>query len=174
MDNCVANVHLNSKLWDSKSSVHVRELDWKAPWPPNMIENRTFRQRYAWEIAELEEVSKATLIIAADVIYSDDLTDAFFSTLESLVIGGPEKVMYIALEKRYNFCLDDLNVVANGYSRFRSYLKVEGDGNEWNKRSRPCFVGKCIDLAQIPIYIIEYERGNDVEIWEIKYEKPNT
>lgn len=173
MDNCIENVHLNSKLWGPQSAVHVRELDWKDPWPPKVLENSAFRQRYDWSIAEIEELQKATLIVAADVIYSDDLTDAFFNTLGRLAMQGPEKVVYLALEKRYNFSLDDLNVVANGYSRFRSYLKVDGDCDYLNITVKPCFVGKCLDLAQIPQYMREYDRGNDVEIWQIKYEKLN-
>lgn len=31
----------------------------------------------------------------------------------------------MALEKRYNFSIDDLNVVANGYSHFQSYVRHE-------------------------------------------------
>ena len=35
--------------------------------------------------------------------------------------------------------------------------------------SMPFFVGKPIDLTQIPQYVREYNRGNDIEIWQIKY-----
>ena len=32
LDNCSQNVHLNSERFSA--SVYVRELDWKASWPP--------------------------------------------------------------------------------------------------------------------------------------------
>lgn len=34
-------------------------------------------------------------------------------------------MLYLVLEKRYNFSLNDLDVVASGYSHFRSYLRVD-------------------------------------------------
>jgi hypothetical protein len=33
----------------------------------------------------------------------------------------------------------------------------------------PKFVGKQMDISQIPQYVKEYERTRDVEIWQIKY-----
>lgn len=49
--------------------------------------------RYSWNQSELEEVKSAHLLVAADVIYSDDLTDALFSILERLMSLGSEKVL---------------------------------------------------------------------------------
>ncbi|XP_063935468.1 uncharacterized protein LOC108227820 isoform X5 [Daucus carota subsp. sativus] len=173
LDNCSQNVHLNSERFSA--SVYVRELDWKASWPP--LEKCAASQgRYDWTSQELEDFQGASLLVAADVIYSDDLTDAFFSTLERLMSRSSDKVLYMALEKRYNFTLDDLSVVANGYSHFQKYLKNEQAGDYagcegYHNDSYPCFVGTCIDLTQVPQYVREYERGEDVEIWEIKYEK---
>lgn len=172
LDNCAQNVHLNSRRFSA--SVYVRELDWKASWPP-LEKCAASQRRYNWTSQELEEFQRASFLVAADVIYNDDLTDAFFITLERIMSRSPDKVLYMALEKRYNFTLDDLNVVANGYSHFRKYLRTErgedAKRGDSHNESSPCFVGTCIDLSQIPQYVREYERGEDVEIWEIKYRK---
>ncbi|KAL9244647.1 hypothetical protein vseg_018405 [Gypsophila vaccaria] len=161
LDNCATNVQMNSGMFRSESSVKVRELDWLSPWPPLNFEAST---RYSWTPSEVEEVGRASVLLAADVIYSDELTDAFFSILKKLMCQDSEKVLYLALEKRYNFTVDDLDVVANGYSHFLSYL-TDKNG----------FTGNCIDLSDIPQYVREYDRGTDVELWMIKYaaEKPH-
>ncbi|XP_020414804.1 methyltransferase-like protein 22 isoform X1 [Prunus persica] len=174
LDNCAKNVDLNSELFSHRATVHVRELDWMKPWPPRMtLEESSLGKRYSWTFSEVEAAQEASLLVAADVIYSDDLTDAFFSTLQRLMSSGSEKVLYLALEKRYNFSVDDLNVVANGYSHFRSFLRLEGDADSEALEcgSMPCFVGKCIDITQIPQYVREYDRGTDVELWQIEYNK---
>jgi len=36
------------------------------------------------------------------------------------------------------------------------------------------FVGKRIDISEVPQYVGEYDRGRDVEIWQIKYLKSET
>ncbi|KAJ7951794.1 methyltransferase-like protein 22 [Quillaja saponaria] len=173
LDNCSRNVQLNSGLFNSQAAVHVRELDWFNPWPPRVSEGcPPLKKRYSWTFTEVEEAQKASLLMAADVIYSDDLTDAFFSVLERLMSRDSRKVLYLSFEKRYNFSLDDLDVVANGYSHFRSYLQDGMKNNNLKSGSHPCFVGKQIDIAQIPQYVREYDRGDDVEIWEIKYCTP--
>lgn len=48
-----------------------------------------------------------------------------FFEVPYLLHSSDFQVLYLALEKRYNFSLDDLDVVANGYSHFRSYLREE-------------------------------------------------
>ena len=49
--------------------------------------------RFSWTSSEVEEVQGASLLLAADVIYSDDLTESFFKTLERLMSQGSEKVL---------------------------------------------------------------------------------
>uniref|UniRef100_A0A803MP72 Methyltransferase family protein n=1 Tax=Chenopodium quinoa TaxID=63459 RepID=A0A803MP72_CHEQI len=111
LDNCARNAHINSGLFGSESPVKVRELDWQKPWPPLDLDSGI---RYSWTSSEVEEVNRASVLLAADVIYSDELTDAFFSVLQKMMCQHSKKVLYLALEKRYNFSLYDLDVVANG------------------------------------------------------------
>ncbi|CAL9152527.1 unnamed protein product [Musa hybrid cultivar] len=176
LDNCDTNTHINSSLLKFReNSVRVRELDWKESWPPPSItadlpsQHRSSKSRYLWASLEIEEAENATVLLAADVIYSDELTDSFFSMVEKLMSRGSQKVLYLALEKRYNFSMDELDVVANGYSHFRSFFVEDEDHSEHIDGLRPGFLGKQIDLAEIPQYIREYERGKDLELWKITY-----
>ncbi|KAK7271902.1 hypothetical protein RJT34_28171 [Clitoria ternatea] len=164
LDNCAKNVQLNFGLLNYQATVYVRELDWFNCWPPKAkldVGEAPSTQRYSWTFKEIEDAENASLLVAADVIYSDELTDVFFNTLKRLMstgfkngknrVWGKEEiasiknmnydeygawagnvigmVLYMALEKRYNFSLSDLDVVANGYSHFRSYLRDEDETN---------------------------------------------
>ena len=60
------------------------------------------RYMYSWTSSEVKEAEGASLLLAADVIYSDDLTDAFFNTVERLMSRGVKKVLTLA--KKYIFC----------------------------------------------------------------------
>ncbi|AQK81882.1 Putative methyltransferase family protein [Zea mays] len=153
-----------------EAKVCVRELDWKMAWPPPVgTYDPSDPSRYLWSASEVEEAEKATVLFAADVIYSDDLTNLFFNTVKKLMSVGAKKVLYLALEKRYNFSVDELDVVANGYTHFRSFFTAQDEHGDPSNRSGPGFVGKQIDPAEIPQYIREYERGKDLEMWMIMY-----
>ena len=49
--------------------------------------------RYLWSVDEIDEAEEATVLFAADVIYSDDLTDLFFDTVRKLMSSGAKKVL---------------------------------------------------------------------------------
>ncbi|CAN6177415.1 unnamed protein product [Urochloa humidicola] len=158
LDNCLANVRINSgTLKFDEAKVCVRELDWKMSWPPPVgtYDPSDPSLRYLWSAHEIEEAEKATALFAADVIYSDDLTDLFFDTVKKLMSSGDKKVLYVALEKRYNFSLDELDVVANGYAHFRSFFTTQEEHGDTIHRDKPGFVGKQLDVAEIPQYIRE-------------------
>ncbi|VAI93416.1 methyltransferase-like protein 22 isoform X2 [Triticum aestivum] len=173
LDNCLANVRLNSSMLKfDEAKVLVRELDWKMSWPPPVGTHDASDPSsiYFWSASEIKEAEQATLLFAADVIYSDDLTDLFFDTVRQLMSRGAKKVLYLTLEKRYNFSLDELDVVANGYKHFRSFFTVQdGCGGQDNATLKPGLVGEQIDLARVPQYIREYDRGKDPEMWKLMY-----
>uniref|UniRef100_A0ACD5ZE22 Uncharacterized protein n=1 Tax=Avena sativa TaxID=4498 RepID=A0ACD5ZE22_AVESA len=173
LDNCLANVRLNSStLKFGEAKVHVRELDWKTSWPPPVgtRDPSDPSSIYLWAASEIEEAERATLLLAADVIYSDSLTDLFFDMVKQLMSRGAKKELYLTLEKRYNFSLDELDIVANGYKHFRSFLTVQdGCASLDNAALEPGLVGEQIDLTRVPQYIREYERGNDLEMWKLVY-----
>ncbi|CAG7905096.1 unnamed protein product [Brassica rapa] len=165
LGNCLRNVELNSSLFHPQAIVNVRDLNWMSEWPLQVT--HADPKPFCWSFQDFELVKSASFIFAADVIYSDDLTIALFSMLKRLMSLGCDKVLYLGLEKRYNFSLDDLNVVANGYACFRRYIKEDALCDHSDKKS--FFVGNRIDLKQIPQYTQGYDRGEDVELWEIRY-----
>ncbi|KAK1317229.1 hypothetical protein QJS10_CPA05g01359 [Acorus calamus] len=176
LDNCVFNAHVNANVFKyQENSIRVRELDWRKAWPPDIRSTSDLqtsdRYKYSWTSSDIKEAEESSIILAADVIYMDDLTDSLFNILEKLMSCGSEKVLYLALEKRYNFSLNDLDVVANGYLHFKSYLKSEEECKTLLERGTSCFVGKLIDLDEVPKFVTEYERGKDLEIWQIMYRR---
>ncbi|CAL9241413.1 unnamed protein product [Arabidopsis halleri] len=128
--NCAKNLDMNSSLFHPHTVVNLRELNWMSDWPiednrgdcrdPENCVSFLLCASFCWSKQDFEQVKCASFIFAADVIYSDDLTIALFSMLRRVMSFGCDKVLYLGLEKRYNFSLDDLNIVANGYTCFRS------------------------------------------------------
>ncbi|NWW91418.1 MET22 protein, partial [Rhynochetos jubatus] len=117
---CEQNVALNKHLMEpGRGEVKVKELDWLKdelctdPEAP-----------YSWseeEIADLRD--HCTVIMAADVFYDDDLTDALFRTLYRITHNLRNScTVYLALEKRLNFTLRHMDVTCEAYSHFRNTL----------------------------------------------------
>ncbi|NXJ60921.1 MET22 protein, partial [Rostratula benghalensis] len=117
---CEQNVALNKHLIElGRGEVKVKELDWLKdefctdPEAP-----------YSWseeEIADLHD--HCTVIMAADVFYDDDLTDALFRMLHRITHNLRNScTVYLALEKRLNFTLRHMDVTCEAYSHFRNTL----------------------------------------------------
>lgn len=61
-------------------------------------------------------------LIRFTVIYDDKITDGFVRTLSKLLYRK-KKTVYIALEKRYVFTVDDLDATAPMYEEFLYCIK---------------------------------------------------
>ncbi|XP_072791740.1 methyltransferase-like protein 22 isoform X2 [Taeniopygia guttata] len=79
---------------------------------------------YSWSEEEIADLlDHCSVIMAADVFYDDDLTDALFRTLYRITHNLRNScTVYLALEKRLNFTLRHMDVTCEAYSHFRNTL----------------------------------------------------
>ncbi|XP_067612629.1 methyltransferase-like protein 22 [Eurosta solidaginis] len=104
-----ANIKHNTELFKIPNSINVLEFDFLQP-----------LQDYSGEL--LETIDNCDVVVAADVIYDDTLTDAFINVMDTLFERGnlirKGKTIYIALEKRYVFTLAEMDTVAPMFEYF--------------------------------------------------------
>lgn len=122
----------------------VIELDFKG------IEN--------WSEEIKTVIKNSNIILAADVIYDDDLTEAFVATMEEVLILGKSATIFVALEKRYVFTLADMDTCAPCYEHFLKFLdKMKNRHSGWKIESVP------LDFPQY----FHYERSKALVLWKI-------
>ncbi|XP_018340914.1 PREDICTED: methyltransferase-like protein 22 isoform X2 [Trachymyrmex septentrionalis] len=86
-----------------RSGFHIEEVNFLNLEWPNKLE---------------EKLQSANIVLAADVIYDDKITDGFVRTLTKLLYTKKKKIIYIALEKRYVFTVANLDTIAPMYEEF--------------------------------------------------------
>ncbi|NXN79296.1 MET22 protein, partial [Bombycilla garrulus] len=117
---CEQNVALNKHLMEAGGGeIKVKELDWLKDefcTDPEAL--------YSWSEEEIADLlDHCSVIMAADVFYDDDLTDALFRTLYRITHNLRNScTVYLALEKRLNFTLRHMDVTCEAYSHFRNTL----------------------------------------------------
>ncbi|XP_067003887.2 methyltransferase-like protein 22 isoform X1 [Anabrus simplex] len=104
--------------------------------------------------AKLTEVS---IVLVADAIYDNDLTEEFVKTLVKILSIPPKKTIFIALEKRYVFTVSDLECVAPCYEHFLSCFNKARSGSHWQVNQIP------IDFPQY----FNYDRVKELVLWRI-------
>ncbi|KAL8579424.1 hypothetical protein ACOMHN_026789 [Nucella lapillus] len=156
------NVERNSDLLQN-ADIQVRQLDWKADKaltasPESADVSETFR--FSGE--DIETLSTCSVILAAEVIYDLDLTDAFFCMLHNFLVQPPAKCVYMTVEKRLVFTTADRDVVSPAYDHFRELLQELCAMDNGPVR----FLCSCIDLS-FPQYF-HYQRTKELELWKIE------
>ncbi|XP_069427362.1 methyltransferase-like protein 22 isoform X2 [Ovis canadensis] len=156
---CQRNIALNSHLLASGGGVvKVKELDWLRddlctdPEVP-----------FSWSKEDISHLySHTTILLAAEVFYDDDLTDAVFKTLSRLAHKLKNACTAIlSVEKRLNFTLRHLDVTCEAYDHFRTWLqRLEGLAG-----GRLRFAVEPVD-ATFPQLLV-YERIQQLELWKI-------
>ncbi|KAH0631780.1 hypothetical protein JD844_019579 [Phrynosoma platyrhinos] len=179
LDMCERNIALNKHFTGpAESKVKVRVLDWLQN--DFCMEIRCFINKcicfyfivdpdnaYRWsekEIAELHDLT--TVIVAADVFYDDDLTDALFKMLYRITSNLKHPCsIYLSIEKRLNFTLRHMDVVCEAYSHFRSALNDLQNIRDGKMRYT-------IEPVQLSFpQCIVYERVEQLELWKITADK---
>ena len=73
-----------------------------------------------------EELSGASLVYGADVVYDDELSEAIVNLMETLLVKHPnlEKRRFLfSVEKRFVFTIKDLRTVAHAFEYFMTKMK---------------------------------------------------
>ena len=145
------------------SSIALRRLDWLGAWPGS--DKAQAEDDFSWAPQELEWLDKGgfSIILCADCIYDEQLTDALFSTILHIFRGNPAARAWLSIEKRYNFELASLSIQAHGYRRFLHHIgqSAEGGPNEaaaaLSGRLLPIDFPQCLQYVRVP----------QLELWEV-------
>uniref|UniRef100_A0A8V0YTY3 Methyltransferase like 22 n=1 Tax=Gallus gallus TaxID=9031 RepID=A0A8V0YTY3_CHICK len=126
----------------------------------NVALNKHLMEPGEEEIADLHDY--CTVIMAADVFYDDDLTDALFRTLYRITHNLKHScTVFLAIEKRLNFTLRQMDVTCEAYSHFRSTLNDLENLHDGKMKYSVEPVKP--DFCQFLIY----ERIEQLELWKI-------
>ncbi|KAI8362942.1 hypothetical protein B0O80DRAFT_2503 [Mortierella sp. GBAus27b] len=169
LSNCEQSISLNRHLIPGDNDrVLPRWLNWLMPDPMDSAEPT---DRFGWTLEEREEWRRnGSFVIAADVVYDDSLTDALVETLEKLLAEPlPEnhqlhttgRVAYLTMEKRYNFSLDQLDVVAQAHDYFVNRMKRSD-----------VLMADPIDCSQLARWC-DYDRSKDLQLFRVQLKRPN-
>lgn len=153
---------IESRKVENENWIRVQQFDWSLGM--RNMENWSRDDRFT--LAEAQRCG-TTLFLAADCIYDDSLTERLFQAAASLMTESDWLV--ISLDKRYNFEVSCLDLVAHGYQLFSSIVSGEIFCNE------KVFIGEKIDLGteNIPALFEGYERDSSLELWKIKMVEVN-
>lgn len=146
--NASNNQHIHRNYENEPPTIDVHKLNWQ--------QLQCHEGAFVEDLATCFDVlHSANVIMAADVIYSDDKTDSLFQTISEIMRNAADsQIFYLSVEKRLNFTLDCLDVACPAYEYFCACIKQ--------------FHAKVI--PEIPQYF-KYKRSKYLELWQITSQK---
>ncbi|XP_077068719.1 methyltransferase-like protein 22 [Siphateles boraxobius] len=160
---CQRNVTLNKQHFEpQESEIKVRQLDWMAD---DFCTDADLE--FCWTDAEVADLhDNTTVLIAADVCYDDDLTDALFRILYRLSSNMRHPgTSYISIEKRLNFTLRHMDVACEAYDHFRHCL----DQLQQMTDGKMNFTVEPVKISFSQFF--QYERVDQLELWKVTAER---
>ncbi|XP_036136507.1 methyltransferase-like protein 22 isoform X2 [Molossus molossus] len=156
---CQRNIALNSHLIAPGGSVvKVRELDWLKD---DLCTDPAVP--FSWSEKDISDLyDHTTILLAAEVFYDEDLTNALFKTLVQLAHRLKNAcVAILSVEKRLNFTLSHLDVTCEAYDHFHASLHQLEKLQDGQLR----FSVERVEAA-FPQRLV-YERIQQLELWKI-------
>ena len=199
---CAANVELNRV--PPPCELLVRRLDWLDPPPwllardPALLSGGSDACAHAWRPEDARWLPRLQLLLAADCVYDNDLTDALMRCATALLqmsaqqqqrqspaaapgpSGGAGDTpapcrLLVAVERRIAFTLRDLAPAAPALDYWRSLFREEGDSGSAPAPCRPCEeAAPCFPLLGRRLDVdalpqaVAYDRGDHLELWELR------
>lgn len=170
LHNLSANVDANGR-----HDVRVRAFDWCLPWVPGDWEDAAVASLYNWRASDRAALShpQRVMILAADVVYDDDLTSSFIVRLADVIrwmqsraeeegSAAREVMAVVAIERRLNFVLDSLSTRAPAAEHFEALLATAlkaGGAMAALRLDEP-------PLSALP-QAMEYERCPQLRLYEL-------
>ncbi|GJQ79007.1 hypothetical protein Trydic_g168 [Trypoxylus dichotomus] len=124
--------------------------------PILVLELNFFQEKFTPDL--LKSLPGVKIILAADVIYDNEITFAFVNTMQKLLKLCSDSIIYVALEKRYVFVLSECDTCAPCYEYFLECVQQCPD----------------IESEQIPLDFPQYflyERVKELVMWRIMLKK---
>ncbi|KAK9851897.1 hypothetical protein WJX84_009162 [Apatococcus fuscideae] len=153
-----ANVTLNASLFRYRDAVRVRCLDWFQGVPSKEQDANP----HGWGPEDLAALQQVEVLLAADVIYDDDLTAAFLHCACAILAQAARACsLYLTIEKRFNLGFGDQEPRAQMYDDFMARVKHGCHTADHNLR------GRLIDITSLPQHFT-VERSKHVELWHFE------
>ncbi|KAI9293381.1 hypothetical protein K502DRAFT_351045 [Neoconidiobolus thromboides FSU 785] len=137
-----------------------KRVDWMEAKLMDGGEGTGIIDEFSWDQQEtIKSCKDIKYFFAADVVYDNPLTKGFLNTVLNLLQCSTREspTLFLSIEKRINFCLNKLKVVAEAYD----YLFELANQEPYCSKLK--FEKVAIDF---PKFINNYERTEQLEIWK--------
>ncbi|XP_065657640.1 methyltransferase-like protein 22 [Hydra vulgaris] len=168
--NCFMRYYFDAfhKKTDQDLNVSFRKLNWfNVEKQHNEVSLNQFlldlnlqdsNSEFSWIDKDCLVIEKTNIIIAADCIYDEELTDQLFHVIFTFSqISNFDVIVFFSIEKRLNFSIEELDVSSPSYEHFRNLLHCYSSSNN-------------ISITNIPLdfpIFVDYERSSYLELWRI-------
>jgi predicted nicotinamide N-methyase len=157
------NYNLNKNILNNE--ILFKKIDWKNY--SKIFDDEENHPASPYDLNENDRnyLKSSNLLLAADVVYDDELTINFLNLLTKVMScrENQPKSAYIGIEKRINFETKRLDSVSSCYYYFeQSMIEL----NDYITDEGVKFKTEILDLS-LPKYMISYDRSEFLFIWKI-------